>query len=103
MKTISWNVKGLGNHKKNASIEDLLCNHCPEIVLLQETKKTKSRYQMSFICLGSSQQRMDNSTITWHNGGLLIAWKGNAYDLITTEYGTFSLSVKLQEKQQGNL
>lgn len=36
-------------------------------------------------------------------GELLIAWKGDFYDLLTMEYGTFFLSVKLQEKQQGNL
>lgn len=95
-------VKGLGNHKKNVSIKNIFCNHCPEIISLQETKKRK----VDTKCLSSVWGVYNKGWITVPShgtaGGLLIAWKGDSYDLITTEYGTF-LSVKLQEKQQGNL
>lgn len=82
-------VKGLGNHKKNVSIKDIFCNHCPETISLQETKKRK----VDTKCLSSVWGVYNKGWITLPShgtaGGLLIAWKGDLYDLIATEYGSF--------------
>lgn len=39
MKIVSWNVKGLGNSRKNFSIKELLRKYKVDLILLQETKK----------------------------------------------------------------
>lgn len=38
MKIITWNVKGLGNQKKNTSIKATFNKYSPDIVMIQATK-----------------------------------------------------------------
>lgn len=35
-------------------------------------------------------------------GGLLTLWKSDLFEVVTSEYGIYSLTVKLKGKQNGN-
>lgn len=39
MKTISWNIKGLGNSSRNFSIKEVLKRYKADVIMLEDTKK----------------------------------------------------------------
>lgn len=39
IKIMSWNVRGVGDYKERQLIRETIAKACPDIVVLQETKK----------------------------------------------------------------
>lgn len=85
----TWNVKGLGNQKKNTSIKASFRKNCQDIVLIQKTqKRTVDRKTMATVW-----GRLNCSWITTPSidasGGTLIAWKVELFKLVSSEHGTY--------------
>lgn len=101
MKIVTWNVQGLGNLKKNTTIEATFHKFGPDIMRIQETKKefVDSKLIRSLWGIYSCEWTFIPSISAV--GGLLIAWKPDLFSLVSKEHGFYSLSVKLQGILEG--
>lgn len=92
MMVISWNVKGLWSPRKNFSIKEVLRKYKADVIMMQETKKqsiNKKCLQTLWGVRGGDWVFTPDGSA----GGMLIAWKSNLYELISMEYGIYSLTV----------
>lgn len=79
MKTLSWNVRGLGNPRTIRLVRQMLKSYIPQIVFLMETKldtKHMERVRRKFGYGSGIEMGVDGS-----RGGLALFWKENIVDL----------------------
>lgn len=87
--------------QEKLTLEDTFRRFRPNIVMLQEKKN-----EVQWKCLNSLRGKRN---IGWifspaegTAGGMMIGWKKDLFEVQKTEYGLYSLSVKLKEKREGN-
>lgn len=82
LKIITWNMKGFEKSKENTSIKAIIYKYCPDIVLIQETKKETIDRK----CLASFWGSLDHNWTAIPSiraaGGLLIAWNTDFFELV---------------------
>lgn len=84
-------MKGLGNNqKKNTSIKATFRKCCPDIVLIQETKKGFINKKCLASFWGRHNYNWTDIPSNGATGGLFIAWKNDFFDIVTAEHGIFS-------------
>ena len=75
MKTLSWNVQGIGNTWTFRALQSLLHTHNPEIVFLIETKLLRGQVERVVVKLGfDNWWAVDRVGL---GGGLLLLWKAD--------------------------
>ena len=89
---LSWNVRGLNNHKKRSVVKNLLRDWKCDVVCLQETK-------LSAIDLGVVRSLWSNPYVDWvalnavnTAGGVLLMWDKRVLDVMDSIVGSFSVS-----------
>lgn len=80
MKIVTWNVKGLGNLKKNTSVKATFRKCGPDIVMIQETKKEFSDSKLLRSIWGIYNCEWTSIPSIGAACGLMIAWKTNFFN-----------------------
>ncbi|XP_077232581.1 uncharacterized protein LOC143869909 [Tasmannia lanceolata] len=96
MKTLSWNVNGLGSLAKRAQVKEMV-NRCkPSLVCLQETKlEVIDKVTVQSIGL-TGQWSFSFVGSIGLSGGILVAWEESYWNVVEEWKGRFSLSVVLE-------
>jgi hypothetical protein len=95
VKIESWNVQGLGCHKKRPVVRDAISTATASIICLQETKlQSVNRLTvLSFLCSHLSEFATVNAIGS--SDGILMTWDPRLYSLSSVRHDRFSLSVAL--------
>lgn len=74
MKILSWNVRGLNNYKKRLKIKKFIQKHCPDIVLLQETKLQQTDESIIKSLWSSKDIGWTQIDAVGSSGGVITLW-----------------------------
>lgn len=98
---ISWDVKGLWSPRKNFSIKEVLRKYKADVIKMQETKKQSINKKCLQTLWGVRGPNWVFTPADGSAGGMFFPWKYDFYELISMEYGIYSLSVKLSDHSLG--
>lgn len=93
MKILSWNIRGIGNEKKQLKIKKFVKNQCPDVVFLQETKAQLIDKPMIKSLWSSKDIGWSSLDSIGKAGGLLITWDESKICVKEVMEGSFSLSI----------
>lgn len=79
----------------------MLRKYKADIIMLQETKKPVIDRKCFQTLSGSRNRDWIFTLADGSAGAMLIGWKKNQFELLFTEHGLFSLSVKLLDRSSG--
>lgn len=91
-----WNVRGLNKKSHRDAVRDPIASHCPEVICLQETKIQNMSTRVLLATLGTELDCHVCLPAEGMRGGILIAWRGDVIQMITTRVDTYSASVLFQ-------
>ena len=72
MEIISWNVNGIRAVHKKGELENLLLNHSPDILCIQETKANRDQLGEEILNIGSYTSYFQSSTVKKGYSGVAI-------------------------------
>ncbi|WCJ39584.1 hypothetical protein M5689_020562 [Euphorbia peplus] len=94
MKTLSWNVQGLGNPWTVRTLRKLVRENCPNIIFLMETRLKKNEFRVVEQVLGEFHVFVVNAVGL--SGGLIFAWRKEV-DVLIINYSNHCVSFLLRE------
>ncbi|KAM1105783.1 hypothetical protein ACFX13_002765 [Malus domestica] len=74
MKIISWNVRGLGSRQKRLTLKQQFRRLQPNIIILQETKKTSIDRRLVVSVWGSRFKEWIFAPAQGSSGGIAVIW-----------------------------
>ena len=93
MKIINWNTRGLGSKKKRRVVKDFLRSEKPDVVMIQETKKTEC--DRRFVGSVWIARNKDWAALPMSGaGGILIIWDSKKLRREEVVLDSFSVSIK---------
>lgn len=95
MKFLSWNVCGLDSWRKRALIKNLIQQQNPNLVLIQETKKSSITSTLIKYIWSSSHIGWSSLDSVGASGGILILWRDLDFTIRETIQGLYSLSIHI--------
>eukprot|EP00253_Pinus_taeda_P022180 PITA_22180 len=98
MKLLSWNSRGMGHPSKSAALRDLLQTERPEIILIQETKKSQSEMQKVVDAQKNFSETSSNSRGA--SGGITVMWNNQQWDCKSSFLNQNWLRINLSHKDE---
>ncbi len=98
---LSWNVRGLNDKGKCATVRTFVRNCKCGVICFQETKLQSTSVAKVRECCGLLLRDYRTLDAVGTRGGLLTAWNSSLFDCIRSWGGSHSLNVLLRRRADG--
>ena len=96
---LSWNVRGSGSSDKRRGIKSLICSMRPDIVILQEVRRSFVDIRFVGSIWSSRFKEWIFLPVIGSAKGILVVWDSRKVRVLNKLIGSFSVSIEIPREE----